>query len=296
MYRTLLGIPVIVLFAAPAAGQQAPGAPASAAPPLPSAGATGSFPLEAPPPSPAPTSESTAPVASGAPANEPPPPVVSAAPVNEPPAARTEPPPDMSEGWYDRSEPGSSDDPAVRRKKGVREHDGLYLRLSLDAGYLSAGVDSREDFRVRGPAIGIDLMIGGTPARGFVVGGGYVIDIASSPTVATSQEKFRANATLSASTLGVFADWFFDPSGGFHAGALAGYSTSRFTVDEINAEAVATGVGGSVFTGYDAWVADQWTIGVLVRATGSALSSSEGGVEESVYPGSIMVALTALNH
>jgi hypothetical protein len=116
-----------------------------------------------------------------------------------------------------------------------------------------------------GPAY--ELLIGGTLGSGFVLGGGFVAqdisdpDVTVEPEVALSDDISTSDA-LGILVLGPFVDWFFDETGGFHAGAVFGIGSIGLRDDDDEA---SSGLGASVFAGYDFWVAKQWSLGVEGR-------------------------------
>lgn len=178
-------------------------------------------------------------------------------------------------------------------KKGIREHDGLYLRVGLGGGYLD--VHSRfagYKFSLSGGAMGVDLMIGGTPSPGLVVGGGYWLSSVSSPNVELDGESSTASGTLDFGLIGPFIDFFPNPKGGFHAGGLLGIAMLSAADSSGSTQGEDEGFGGGLFAGYDVWIADQWSLGGSVRA-GMGSISSEG---ETFTPMNIEVMFTGLYH
>lgn len=112
-------------------------------------------------------------------------------------------------------------------------------------------------------------MIGGTVGKGIVIGGGFVGQDISNPNVQTSSDvlglngNVAANGALGVGVLGPFIDWFPDVTGGAHIGAMLGIGLIGLQDENNNPD---TGPGGSLWAGYDFWIADQWSLGAEARA------------------------------
>jgi hypothetical protein len=169
-----------------------------------------------------------------------------------------------------------------------RRHDGFYFRFALGIGVghdsmSASGVlpTSQElSFEARpfsgsggSSAATTELAFGFTPASGFAVGLGVytasllhlLVDV-NDPNTGTYS--FRVSQLA---IIGPFADWYFDPASGLHAELTPGLATYVAGVGypEIAgalAQAhTALGFGVSAGLGYDWWIGDQWSIGILGR-------------------------------
>ncbi|MBI3203366.1 MAG: hypothetical protein HYZ29_17640 [Myxococcales bacterium] len=101
-------------------------------------------------------------------------------------------------------------------------------------------------------------MVGGTASRGWVTGGGAV-----GQTVGF----FSHGSAWLLVVLGPFLDWYPDEREGLHAGVMLGPAAVPLVR--------GTGVGGAVWGGYDLWVSDQWSMGLVARGIGSTSFSDE---------------------
>jgi len=193
-----------------------------------------------------------------------------------------------------------------------RNHDGFYLRMTVGGGYsyvvqtyegpqpqniggfALGGSPSPGDVKVSGGTTAFDIMLGGTPVPGLVIGGGLFFNVTPSPDVKVLDVTATSKSDLTVFLLGMFADIFPNPKGGFHVGGIAGIATVDWSGGGINGS--ASGFGGGAFAGYDAWVGKQWSLGGLVRALGvSTANDSYNGVVK--YGGSsIAIMGTALYH
>lgn len=153
-------------------------------------------------------------------------------------------------------------------------HDGFYLRFGIGAAYGkvvsegSAGsIDLKATFTGWGPAY--ELLIGGTLGSGFVLGGGFIGQDITEPKVeidvggGTIQESAVAkDEALGVLVLGPFVDFFPDEKGGLHFGAEIGLGAIGLQDESGDS---ATGLGASLWGGYDFWVGKQWSLGPEAR-------------------------------
>lgn len=182
-------------------------------------------------------------------------------------------------------------EPPPVRERGVREHDGFYLRFGLGFGGVTDAMQSEDEYargeHHRGTINGLasvgELMLGGTVGQRLIVGGG----LWTATTFASFYDRTNGdgvppdlrepdNFTL----VGPFADWYFktrprfEEVGGFHAqfgvglAVLNGFRPEQLRHDDRR---VAIGPGVMAGFGYEWWVADQWAMGVLARLTAAGL-------------------------
>ena len=134
----------------------------------------------------------------------------------------------------------------------------------------SAAPISSTDIRVSGGTTSFDFMLGGTPAPGFTLGGGLFMNVAPSPDVKVADVSTNSKSDLTLFLLAMFADVFPKPSGGFHFGGIAGVASIDWSGAGTGAGGSASGIGGGVLAGYDAWIGKQWSMGGLVRVVGAS--------------------------
>ncbi len=165
--------------------------------------------------------------------------------------------------------------------------------MGLGAGYgqvnsegsvgSASGVDFEAKYSGMGPVY--ELLIGGTPGAGLVVGGGFVGQDITDPDLEVEvggfeeDELFELDGSLGLVLLGPFLDWFPEDRGGFHVGAMLGFGGIGLSGGDD--DDVSQGWGGSFWAGYDFWVGDQWSLGVEGRAVYLATSRDleEGGID-----------------
>ena len=161
-------------------------------------------------------------------------------------------------------------------KAEPRTHDGFYLQLDVGLGYLSTTADTGAaglgEVTYSGVTIPSALFLGGTVGP-VVIGGGLFGDYAFSPSVefgGQSQELEDVSLTLLGA--GIFADFYPDPHGGLHVQPFLGYGALEASSNGNSGGSDPTGPVFAIGVGYDFWVADEWSIGVMGRFAYAALS------------------------
>jgi hypothetical protein len=163
--------------------------------------------------------------------------------------------------------------------EGAHEHDGVYLRMALGAGYLGAkfGSDYSVDYggKVDGTLGGgsgaLELALGGTVAKGLVLGGGVYLDGRSKTRTHGLQINGQDAAvdSVSLGIVGLFGDYYFDPTSGWHVQGTLGAAWidvgKARSGEVVNRENSLSGVGLCLGGGYEWWIANQWSMGVLLR-------------------------------
>jgi hypothetical protein len=159
-------------------------------------------------------------------------------------------------------------------------HDGFYLRSSV--GLMTGRTFVRSDevthpsYTVKGGGLALDLMIGGTPSVGLAVGGALALQ---------SFGQGSGSSSAGLGLLGAFVDGFPMANRGLHLGGMLGLGASRTArpggVDELRGR----GLGMSAWLGHDWWVADEWSMGGLLRF--SAARTDDGSHDHGATPYSL---------
>lgn len=211
--------------------------------------------------------------------------------------------------------------------RGDRLHDGFYLRLGLGYGTSSMTTTGGRyssgwavpDVRVEGSGVALDLLVGATPIAGLVVGGAVLLTGGRHPTIEVNGESYDMTDTNGQANLiliGPFVDGFFDPKSGFHLGGALGHVNFSYHNDETPdpdtgwisnvcpshqnecAGGFTTTLSGAwgiaVFTGYDAFVSRDWSLGGLARILTFSQAAGEFGTEGNGW--GFAATLTALHH
>ncbi len=180
-------------------------------------------------------------------------------------------------------------------------HDGLFLRLGLNIGpgsatqEIEAGGQTGPETTISGLGMGFDLLIGGTLAPGFTLGGALVGTTSSDPTVKQGNLEATADGSMLFAGAAVFGNYYLDPTKGLHFQGLLGFGALDF-VSESGASGGndPTGPFFGAGVGYDFWIGDEWSIGPFGRVIYGSLSAESGGATLSasyLYP-SIGAAFT----
>jgi hypothetical protein len=188
-------------------------------------------------------------------------------------------------------------------RKGVRTHDGFYLRMSLGGGSITAEGDRfdsagvRSDYQFKGNAISADLLIGGSPLPGFVIGGAYLTNYAARE---RTEESEGGDAGMSFGMIGPFIDVYPNPHGGFHLGGMLGPAATVAYDDRYEEQTSAVGFGGALWLGYDFWIGEQWSLGGVLRASGARVETPPNRDlqpnEDRLGVGSLALLVSATYH
>ncbi|MFO0569911.1 MAG: hypothetical protein U0263_29965 [Polyangiaceae bacterium] len=214
--------------------------------------------------------DTQAPPGAAPPAPGPPP---APAPGPPPPPPGPYPPPGVYVAPYPTTEPPPPLPPPSFVQPGIHEHDGFYLRMGLGvAGMTTKTTGTLGQTETGGDLSGgggaIELLLGGTPAPGFVLGGGLVGLTFPSPTYEAGGSRNQLDgAELGVSLLAGFGQLYFDPKGGGYVQALVGAAQETYRYDEAGdtKEAELSGWGFGVGGGWDFWVGEQWSLGPELR-------------------------------
>lgn len=186
--------------------------------------------------------------------------------------------------------------PAPPVQRSYHVHDGFYARASVGFGSLSASFDDgapgNDDLTGSGTTMGFDLLLGGSPSPGIAIGGGLLAQGAFSTEL--ERDGYSEDRSISVVTLGPFIDGFPDSNRGWHFGGLLG--VSAVSVEDSSADGVSEtmGFGGAAFFGYDFWVAEEWSVGPLLRFSGTLTRDDDGNVDAATF--STVLSFTALYH
>jgi hypothetical protein len=144
------------------------------------------------------------------------------------------------------------------------------MQVTGGLGYYSASSDSGGvDQSFSGTTIPTSLLLGGSMMENLVIGGGLFIDYASSPTYEQNGTEVQGDFKQYVVGLGIFGDYYLDPKkGGVHIQGFLGWGGVETSTE-------GGGVGGSDPTGlvvyggggYEWWISDEWSAGVMGRLT-----------------------------
>lgn len=150
-----------------------------------------------------------------------------------------------------------------------KTHDGFYMQLDTGLGYLKT---SPTDVSFSGVSIPFQLLLGGSPVPGLVIGGGLITDYAPSISVSQGGNKVSGlSASMYLVGIGPFVDIYPDPHSGLHFQGMLGFGALSVSQNG-NSGNSPSGFLMSLGGGYDWWVANEWSIGVMGRLAYAPLS------------------------
>jgi len=166
-------------------------------------------------------------------------------------------------------------------------HDGFQFRGAIGPAFLSdteTAADGSGSATISGGAASLELYFGGTPARGLVVGGFVMGTSAASPSVSANGQTVgtASGASLGLGNFGPYIDYYPNPRGGFHVIGTLAFANLNVSNGNGTQQNVASGGAIGAGAGYDFWVADEWSLGVLARLTYAGLKDSNSDSESTV--------------
>jgi hypothetical protein len=156
-----------------------------------------------------------------------------------------------------------------------RMHDGFYMNLSTGLGYLSTSASvPGQDVTFAGVTIPSVFLLGGTPVKGLVIGGGLLTDYSLSPKYKVNGTEVPTTSSVSQYLVGFgpFVEFYPNPAEGLHFHGMVGFGALETSVNGNAGGSDPTGFLVALGAGYDFWVGDQWSIGVLGRFAYAPLS------------------------
>jgi hypothetical protein len=173
--------------------------------------------------------------------------------------------------------------PEHHGKRGSYVHDGFYLRFALGPGYLSSKTQNRST--IKGWGVGADLWLGGSPLPGLALGVTFNgvtapnprAELTAADTGGLGAVSGNPDGYLGYSVVGLFGDYYPDPTGGLHFMAGISYSTLKFTANSGGESNPASGLGLVGGVGYEWWVGREWSVGPVARLHWASLNDDVEG-------------------
>ncbi len=176
---------------------------------------------------------------------------------------------------------------AQNAQAAPKTHDGFYLQADLGVGYLSSSAEvGATKASYSGITTPFAFLLGGTVGP-VVIGGGFFGDRAASPKATydvggSTGSQDLTDVTMTLIGIGVFADIYPDVHGGFHIQPFLGWGGLDFSYQGYSGNS-PTGTVLALGAGYDWWVGDEWSIGVMGRLAYAPLKL-EGTSYNTVAP------------
>jgi hypothetical protein len=149
----------------------------------------------------------------------------------------------------------------------VRTHDGFHFQATAGLGWYSSSGEAPANQDFSGMTIPASLLIGGTLMSHLVLGGGLYLDYAPSPSY--EQGGTEVDDVVSSQMIlgiGAYADYYLDPvKNGLHFQGFAGWGGLETSFNGNVGGSDPTGLVAAAGVGYEWWLSDQWSGGVMGR-------------------------------
>lgn len=174
---------------------------------------------------------------------------------------------------------------------GERLHDGFFARSDAGLAFFREIVSDSGAFprrsSIRGLGQSAVISVGGTPARGLVVGGTAwtaridPVFVEGGRTVTPDDDSVK----ITLLRLGPFLDWYPDPAHGFHTQIAATFAAQVESDVKGNAiKPAALGAALSLGTGYEWFVSSEVSLGLLGRiAFGRVVRAPREGEQDMLW-------------
>jgi hypothetical protein len=190
-----------------------------------------------------------------------------------------------------------------RPHDGAYRHDGFFLRsapgIAVLRAIVSGSVGTSRRTGVDGFGPSSSLEVGGTPARGLVVGGNLwtaqldPVFVENGRRVSSDDDSVK----LTQLRIGPFLDFYPRPERGLHVSATASLLV-EFESD-TKGDAIRPLWYGAAFAtavGHEWFIAEEASLGILARFALGSLRRSYGGATETLTFIAPELALTATYH
>jgi hypothetical protein len=174
----------------------------------------------------------------------------------------------------------------------------LYLRAALGGGGVRDGLSSTFLLGFDGEATGASgvggLSIGGAIKPGFILGGGLYFEQVADPKVKINGVDVSTDVSVGTfGLIGPMIEWYPNAQKGFHlGGAIGGARIQMKDSSGRTKNNEPVGGGGLFEIGYDWWVSDDWSLGVMGRLTGATMRDSEAQVRHNWSGGAVLFTAT----
>lgn len=158
--------------------------------------------------------------------------------------------------------------------------DGFFLALHPSGSYVIL-LDRDTDTKIQGFGFGLDVLVGGAVSEGLSLG--VILGGAAYPSpeseVEGSDVEFASNVDLNLFHIAAFVDYYTDPDSGLHLLGELGYGQLETTGSDVESQTIqGVLVAGGV--GYDWWVSDSWSLGLLGRFSFGATQQTQSDTQQ----------------
>jgi len=200
-------------------------------------------------------------------------------------------------------------------------HDGFYLRAALGVGVAvsqtsyttksTTGTDAayQQDVSATATTTDVDIGLGGAVKPGFNLGAAVSISkpVNTSGTIDKQKSSDTRSQKIELGTqvfIGPMLDWYTRSQGGFHVLVSIGGAftagrkisvTDTSTGEDWSKSYGPYGLGMIGGLGYEWWVSDQWSIGLLGRFTALSGGDSKDSNATHIWGGASVMANITFN-
>lgn len=174
----------------------------------------------------------------------------------------------------------------------AKTHDGFHFQLTGGLGYYSASGEAPANQDFSGVTLPGSLLLGGTLFKNFAFGGGLYWDYAPSPTYELNGTEVKNQvSSQSIVGLGLYVDYYLDTqTNGLHVQAFAGWGGLETSFNGNVGGSDPVGLVASLGAGYEWWLSDQWSYGVMGRLLYAPLDIN--GTAFTTYEPAVVGTLT----
>jgi hypothetical protein len=180
-------------------------------------------------------------------------------------------------------------------------HDGFYLSGALGFGRMRDDMELTIDIlgfgreyegHAEGFSVAGHLFAGFTVTKALVVGGGVFVEQVTDPEIEIDNADVGDDVSVGTLALvGPGVVWYSNKQGGFHLlGAIGGARIELKDNSDRIKDHSPVGGGIVIGVGYDFFIGDEWSAGVLLRGLGATLS--DDNLTHRVTSGSLMLGVT----
>lgn len=154
---------------------------------------------------------------------------------------------------------------SARADSAPRTHDGFHFQVAGGLGYYNVSNDAQP---FSGITLPTQILLGGTLMNGLAFGGGITFDYSPSPS--TDVQGVSSQSIIG---LGLYADYHLDAkTNGLHVQGFLGWGGLETSFMGNVGGSDPTGLVTHVGVGYQLWLTDQWSYGVMGRITYAPVS------------------------
>lgn len=153
--------------------------------------------------------------------------------------------------------------------------DGFFLAFHPGGSYLI--LDDRDtDAKIQGFGFGLDLLLGGAVTEGLTLG--LILGGSTHPSPDFEGGDLEG-VDLNLFHIGAFIDYYTDPASGLHLLGEIGYGQIETSGSDIESQTIQ-GLLVAAGLGYDWWVSDNWSLGLLGRFSFAATQHSQADTKQ----------------